>query len=166
MTLVIRRTMGKLKPGDTAPLFEGTDQDGKRRTLADYAGRRLILYFYPKDNTPGCTAEACSLRDGRERLRQMGFEIVGVSPDSERSHRNFIEKKSLNFTLIADTDKKIAEAYGVWGEKKFMGRTFMGILRTTFVIDGQGKIERVFEKVRTKDHFEQILEAYAADEII
>lgn len=156
--------MEKLKAGDTAPLFEGTDQNGESRKLTDYAGRKLILYFYPKDNTPGCTAEACSRRDGRDRLREMGFEIVGVSPDSEKSHRNFIEKKSLNFTLIADTDKKIAEAYGVWGEKKFMGRTFMGILRTTFVIDEEGKIERIFDKVRTKDHFEQIVEAYAENE--
>ena len=120
----------------------------------------MILYFYPKDNTPGCTAEACSLRDGRDTLRRMGFEVVGVSPDSEKSHQGFIAKQGLNFTLLADTDKKIAEAYGVWGEKKFMGRTFMGILRTTFVIDEQGVIEKIFDKVRTKDHFEQIVEAY------
>ena len=152
--------MEKLKAGNPAPAFEATDQDGNKRTLADYAGRKLILYFYPKDNTPGCTAEACSLRDGRDELREMGFEVVGVSPDSEKSHRGFIEKQGLNFTLLSDTDKVVAKAYGVWGEKKFMGRTFMGILRTTFVIDEKGMIERVLDKVRTKDHFEQIVEAY------
>lgn len=152
--------MTRLKAGDPAPAFEGKDQDGNMRRLADYSGKKLILYFYPKDNTPGCTAEACSLRDGRDELRRLGFEVVGVSPDSEKSHRGFIEKQGLNFTLLSDPDKKIANAYGVWGEKKFMGRTGMGILRTTFVIDGQGVIEKVFDKVRTKDHFEQIAEAY------
>lgn len=152
--------MTRLKAGDPAPAFEGKDQDGNTRRLADYSGKKLILYFYPKDNTPGCTAEACSLRDGRDELRRLGFEVVGVSPDSEKSHRGFIEKQGLNFTLLSDPDKKIANAYGVWGEKKFMGRTGMGILRTTFVIDGQGVIEKVFDKVRTKDHFEQIAEAY------
>lgn len=152
--------MEKLKVGDPAPAFEATDQDGNRRTLADFAGRKLILYFYPKDNTPGCTAEACSLRDGRDELRAMGFEIVGVSPDSEKSHRGFVEKQSLNFTLLSDPDHTIAEAYGTWGEKKFMGRIGLGILRTTFVIDEKGRIEKIFDKVRTKDHFEQIVEAY------
>lgn len=152
--------MGKLKVGDPAPAFEGTDQNGNKISLADFSGKKLILYFYPKDNTPGCTAEACSLRDGRDQLRKMGFEVVGVSPDSAKSHQGFIEKQGLNFTLIADTDKSIATAYGVWGEKKFMGRTYMGILRTTFVIDGNGVIEKIFDKVRTKDHFEQIIEAY------
>ena len=156
----MRKKMAKLKTGDPAPAFEAVDQDGNMKTLADYRGRKLTLYFYPKDNTPGCTAEACSLRDGRDTLRRMGFEVVGVSPDSEKSHQGFIAKQGLNFTLLADTDKKIAEAYGVWGEKKFMGRTFMGILRTTFVIDEQGVIEKIFDKVRTKDHFEQIVEAY------
>ena len=151
--------MGKLKVGDPAPAFEGTDQNGNKISLADFSGKKLILYFYPKDNTPGCTAEACSLRDGRDQLRKMGFEVVGVSPDSAKSHQGFIEKQGLNFTLIADMDKSIAIAYGVWGEKKFMGRTYMGILRTTFVIDGNGVIEKIFDKVRTKDHFEQIIEA-------
>ena len=152
--------MTQLKIGDKAPLFTGTDQDGKSISLSDFRGRKAILYFYPKDNTPGCTAEACSLRDGRAELQRMGFEVIGVSPDSVKSHQGFIAKQGLNFTLLADTDKKIAEAYGVWGEKKFMGRTFMGILRTTFVIDEQGVIEKIFDKVRTKDHFEQIVEAY------
>ena len=151
--------MTQLKIGDKAPLFTGTDQDGKSISLSDFRGRKVILYFYPKDNTPGCTAEACSLRDGQAELQRMGFEVIGVSPDSVKSHQGFIAKQGLNFTLLADTDKKIAEAYGVWGEKKFMGRTFMGILRTTFVIDEQGVIEKIFDKVRTKDHFEQIVEA-------
>ena len=149
-----------LKRGDKAPEILGVDQAGKEIRLSDFAGSKLILYFYPKDNTPGCTAEACSLRDGRAELREMGFEVVGVSPDSEKSHRGFIEKQGLNFTLLSDPDKVVAKAYGVWGEKKFMGRTFMGILRTTFVIDEKGMIERVLDKVRTKDHFEQIVEAY------
>ena len=149
-----------LKRGDKAPEILGVDQAGKEIRLSDFAGSKLILYFYPKDNTPGCTAEACSLRDGRDELREMGFEVVGVSPDSEKSHRGFIEKQGLNFTLLSDPDKVVAKAYGVWGEKKFMGRTFMGILRTTFVIDEKGMIERVLDKVRTKDHFEQIVEAY------
>ena len=152
--------MTSLKEGDKAPFFKGINQDGKEITSENFKGKKLVLYFYPKDNTPGCTAEACSLRDGRDTLRRMGFEVVGVSPDSEKSHQGFIAKQGLNFTLLADTDKKIAEAYGVWGEKKFMGRTFMGILRTTFVIDEQGVIEKIFDKVRTKDHFEQIVEAY------
>ena len=149
-----------LKRGDKAPEILGVDQAGKEIRLSDFAGSKLILYFYPKDNTPGCTAEACSLRDGRDELREMGFEVVGVSPDSEKSHRGFIEKQGLNFPLLSDPDKVVAKAYGVWGEKKFMGRTFMGILRTTFVIDEKGMIERVLDKVRTKDHFEQIVEAY------
>lgn len=152
--------MAKLTAGEKAPGFAGVDQNGQQIKLEDFSGRKLILYFYPKDNTPGCTAEACSLRDGRDALRKMGFEVVGVSPDSEKSHRGFIEKQGLNFPLIADTDKTIAQAYGVWGEKKFMGRTYMGILRTTFVIDESGVIEKVFDKVRTKDHFDQIVEAY------
>ena len=149
-----------LKRGDKAPEILGVDQTGKEIRLSDFAGSKLILYFYPKDNTPGCTAEACSLRDGRDELREMGFEVVGVSPDSEKSHRGFIEKQGLNFTLLSDPDKVVAKAYGVWGEKKFMGRTFMGILRTTFVIDAEGRIEKVFTKVDTANHYRQILDAY------
>lgn len=149
-----------LKIGDKAPVFEAPDQNGETRRLSDYAGKKLILYFYPKDNTPGCTAEACSLRDGRAVLQERGFEVVGVSPDTVQSHQRFIEKKELNFTLLSDPEHRVAEAYGVWGEKKFMGRVSMGILRTTFVIGADGVIEKVFEKVRTADHFQQILEAY------
>lgn len=149
-----------LKIGDKAPAFEAPDQNGETKRLSDYAGKKLILYFYPKDNTPGCTAEACSLRDGRTVLQEKGFEIVGVSPDTIQSHQRFIEKKELNFTLLSDPEHHLAEAYGVWGEKKFMGRVSMGILRTTFVIGIDGVIEKIFEKVRTADHFEQILEAY------
>lgn len=149
-----------LRPGDKAPYFEGITGEGNKVTLDDFKGRKLILYFYPKDNTPGCTAEACSLRDGKRELRKMGFEIVGVSPDSERSHQKFAEKNSLDFPLIADTEKAIAQAYGVWGEKKMAGRTYMGILRTTFIIDENGNIEKIFDKVDTKDHFGQILRSY------
>ena len=152
--------MTQLKIGDKAPLFTGTDQDGKSISLSDFRGRKVILYFYPKDNTPGCTTEACSLRDGRAELQRMGFEVIGVSPDSVKSHQGFIAKHGLNFPLIADADKSIAAAYGVWGEKKFMGRTYMGILRTTFVIGPDGTIEKIFDKVNTKDHFKQIVEAY------
>ena len=152
--------MTQLKIGDKAPLFTGTDQDGKSISLSDFRGRKVILYFYPKDNTPGCTAEACSLRDGRAELQRMGFEVIGVSPDSVKSHQGFIAKHGLNFPLIADADKSIAAAYGVWGEKKFMGRTYMGIFLTTFVIGPDGTIEKIFDKVNTKDHFKQIVEAY------
>lgn len=146
--------------GDTAPAFTAQDDSGAEVSLGDFAGRKLILYFYPKDNTPGCTSEACSLRDGRDELYEQGFEIVGVSPDSIASHQKFITKQSLNFKLLSDPDHALAEAYGAWGEKKFMGRTYDGILRTTFVIDENGVIERVFDKVKTKDHFNQILDSY------
>ena len=149
-----------LKIGDKAPAFEAPDQNGETKCLSDYAGKKLILYFYPKDNTPGCTAEACSLRDGKAVLQEKGFEIVGVSPDTVQLHQRFIAKKELNFTLLSDPEHRVAEAYGVWGEKKFMGRVSMGILRTTFVIGADGVIEKVFEKVRTADHYQQILEAY------
>lgn len=149
-----------LNAGDKAPDFSGVDQNGETVSLADFAGRKLILYFYPKDNTSGCTAEACSIRDGYSELRRMGFEIVGVSPDSEKSHQRFIDKHQLPFRLIADTDNAIATAYGTWGLKKFMGREYMGIIRTTFVIDANGIIEKVFCKVDTKRHFEQIVDSY------
>ena len=149
-----------LNIGDKAPDFAGMDQNGECIRLGDFAGRKLILYFYPKDNTSGCTAEACSIRDGYSELRRMGFEIVGVSPDSEKSHLRFAEKYQLPFRLIADTGNVIASDYGVWGLKKFMGREYMGILRTTFVIDGNGCIEKIFHKVDTKKHFEQIAVSY------
>ncbi len=152
--------MEKLKAGDNAPQFSAKDQNGNTVTLESLKGKRVILYFYPKDNTPGCTAEACSLRDGKRELERMGFSIIGVSPDSEKSHQGFVAKHSLNFTLLSDPDKAVAMAFGVWGEKKFMGKTHMGILRTTFVIDPDGKIEKIFDKVNTKNHFEQISDAY------
>jgi peroxiredoxin Q/BCP len=148
--------MLKLKTGDQAPDFRGKDQNGREVGLLDYLGRKLILYFYPKDNTSGCTAEACNLRDSYSDFRRRGYEIVGVSPDSEKSHSGFIAKYSLPFTLIADTGKTIATAYGVWAEKKMYGRAYMGILRTTFVIDENGMIENIIEKVDTKNHAEQI----------
>jgi len=152
--------MGKPKVGDRGPEFAGTDQDGNKVSLADFAGKKLILYFYPRDNSAGCTAEACSLRDGRRELEKMGFAIVGVSPDSAKSHQGFAEKHSLDFPLIADTDNTIAQAYGVWGEKKFMGKTHMGVIRNTFIIDRNGVIEKIFDKVDTKRHFEQIADSY------
>lgn len=153
--------MNALKTGDKAPDFSANDQDGNKISLADFKGKRLILYFYPKDNTSGCTAEACSLRDGKRELERMGFSIVGVSPDSEKSHQGFKAKHDLNFPLLSDPDKVIAKSYGVWGPKKFMGREYEGILRTTFVIDGDGRIEKIFTKVDTKRHFEQIADSYA-----
>ena len=149
--------MTKLKTGDKAPDFKGKDQNGSEVCLQDYKGKKLVLYFYPKDNTSGCTAEACNLRDSYSDFRSRGFEIIGVSPDSEKSHTGFIAKNSLPFTLIADTDKAIAAAYGVWGEKKMYGRAYMGIIRTTFVIDENGLIEDIIEKVDTKNHARQLL---------
>ena len=152
--------MTKLKPGDIAPEFTATDQNGNDITLANLHGKRIILYFYPKDNTSGCTAEACSLRDGKSELEKMGFTIIGVSPDSEKSHQKFIDKHSLNFTLISDPDHTVASLYGAWGPKKFMGREYEGIIRTTFIIDENGTIEKIFDKVDTKQHFEQIADSY------
>ena len=145
--------------GDKAPEILGKDQDGKDIRLSDFAGRNLVLYFYPKDNTPGCTAEACSLRDNIDALRARGYQVVGVSSDSEASHRRFIEKQQLPFTLIADTDHKLQEEMGVWGEKSMCGRKYMGTLRTTFLIDGNGVITHVFgpKAIKTKEHASQIL---------
>jgi thioredoxin-dependent peroxiredoxin len=147
-----------LKVGDKAPDFKAKDQDGNSISLKDFAGKKLVLYFYPKDDTPGCTNEACNLRDNFAGLKKKGYAIVGVSADEEKKHKKFIEKYNLPFPLIADTDKKVIEAYDVWGEKFFMGRTFDGIVRTTFVIDEKGRIEKVITNVKTKDHTEQILE--------
>jgi peroxiredoxin Q/BCP len=147
----------KLNIGDQAPELEGVDQHGKAINLSDYKGKKIVLYFYPKDDTPGCTAEACNLRDNYSDLTKFGFDVIGVSTDSEKSHLKFIDKYGLPFRLIADTDKKVAEAYGVWGMKKFMGKEYMGINRTTFIIDEQGLISKVIEKVDTKNHTAQII---------
>lgn len=145
--------------GDKAPEILGKDQNGNEIRLSDFAGKNLVLYFYPKDNTPGCTAEACSLRDNIDALRARGYAVVGVSSDSEASHRRFIEKQQLPFTLIADTDHKLQEEMGVWGEKSMCGRKYMGTLRTTFLIDGNGVITHVFgpKAIKTKEHASQIL---------
>jgi len=152
--------MSQLKEGMKAPLFEGIDQNGKLVKLTDQSGKKVILYFYPKDNTPGCTRESCNLRDNYYLLLKKGFAIIGVSADSEKSHKGFAEKYSLPFPLIADTSKKILNDYGVWGEKKLYGKTYMGVLRKTFVIDEKGIIEKIIEKVNTADHTEQIFKMY------
>jgi len=148
--------MIELNNGDKAPYFEGKNQDGKTVSLNDFKGKKLILYFYPKDNTPGCTAESCNLSENFDYWLSKGFSILGVSPDSEASHQKFINKYGLKFDLISDTDKKILEAYGAWGEKKMYGKSYMGVLRTTYIIDEKGIIEQVFRKVKTKEHTEQI----------
>ena len=151
--------MPDLKAGDKAPEFKGTNQNGETISLSDFKGKKLILYFYPKDNTPGCTAESCNLNENYEAWLKKGFDVVGVSPDSEKSHQNFIEKYELKFNLIADTEKEMLQAYGAWGEKSMYGKKYMGVLRTTFVINEKGIIEEVFSKVNTKDHTNQIIEA-------
>lgn len=145
--------------GDKAPELLGKDQNGNEVRLSDFAGKKLILYFYPKDNTSGCTAEACSLRDNLPALADKGYTVVGVSPDSATSHQNFIKKHDLPFTLIADTDHHLAEEMGSWGEKSMYGRKYMGILRTTFIIGPDGRIEHVFgpKAIKTKEHGNQIL---------
>lgn len=149
--------MTHLKPGDMAPQFSGKDQNGNTLNLIDFKGKKVILYFYPKDSTPGCTAQACNLRDNYNSLLAKGYAVIGVSADNEKSHQKFIEKYSLPFPLIADTDKAIIKSFGVWGPKKFMGKTFDGIHRTTFVIDEDGKIAEVIEKVDTNEHTKQII---------
>jgi len=150
--------MTHLKPGDKAPYFKGIDQNGNEISLDDFKGKKLILYFYPKDNTPGCTAEACDLRDHYQFWLEKGYAVVGVSPDSVKSHQRFAEKYNLPFPLIADPDKEILKAYGVWGLKKNYGREYEGVFRTTFIINEEGIIEEVFKKVKTKEHTKQILE--------
>lgn len=146
-----------MKIGDKAPEILGVDAEGREIKLSDYAGRKVVLYFYPKDNTPGCTAEACSLRDGYEELRAAGYEVIGVSKDSATSHRKFAEKHNLPFTLIADTELRLNEAFGVWREKKMCGKVGMGTVRTTFIIDENGVVADIIEKVKTADHTNQIL---------
>lgn len=148
-----------LKIGDKAPDFTGIDQDGKEIGLANFKGKKLVLYFYPKDNTPGCTAEACDLRDNYQRFESMGYKIVGVSKDNLKSHKGFIEKFNLPFPLISDTDAIILKAYEAWGRKKFMGREYDGIIRKTYIIDENGTISDIIEKVDTKAHSKQILDS-------
>jgi peroxiredoxin Q/BCP len=152
--------MLQLKEGMKAPVFEGIDQNGKGVRLDDFTGKKVILYFYPKDNTPGCTAEACNLRDNYDSLLKEGFAVIGVSPDSEKSHKGFSGKYSLPFPLVADTSKKILNDYGVWGEKKMYGKSYFGVIRTTFVIDEKGIIEKIITKVETAGHTEQIFKMY------
>lgn len=152
--------MAQLKEGMPAPPFEGTDQDGKVIKLSDYKGKKIVLYFYPKDNTSGCTAEACNLRDNYDDFLKKGFVVIGVSADSEKSHKNFAGKYSLPFPLIADTSLKILDDYGVWKQKKMYGKSFLGIARTTFIIDEKGIIEKIISKVETKSHSEQIFGLY------
>lgn len=149
--------MTQLKVGDRAPAFQGVNQNGEIVSLTDFAGKKLILYFYPKDNTPGCTAESCNLNENYEAWLKKGFDVVGVSPDSEKSHLKFIDRFSLKFNLIADTEKEILQAFGVWGEKNLYGKKYMGVIRTTFVIDENGIIQEIFAKVKTKDHTNQII---------
>lgn len=145
--------------GDKAPAFEGKDENGNKVTLSMYKGKKLILYFYPKDLTPGCTLQAISLSSHIADLNKRGYQVLGVSADSEKRHCSFIDKVGIKFHLLADEDMTIIKAYGVWGRKKFMGREYDGIIRKTFIIDEQGNIERVIDKVKTKSHYEQIVEA-------
>lgn len=146
-----------LEIGQKAPEFTSKDENGKEIKLTDYAGKKVVLYFYPKDSTPGCTAQACNLRDNYQALLDANYVVLGVSADSEKRHQNFIAKQNLPFPLLADTEKEVIELYGVWQLKKFMGKEYMGIVRTTFVIDENGVIEDIITKVKTKDHTAQIL---------
>lgn len=148
-----------LNVGDKAPTFEVNDQDGNSVKLSDFAGKKIVIYFYPKDDTPGCTAQACNLRDNYDSLLKAGYEVLGVSVDDEKSHQKFIKKYDLPFSLLSDTDHQLVEAYGVWGEKSMYGKTYMGIIRTTFVIDENGIITEIIEKVDTKEHTAQVLGA-------
>jgi len=150
--------MFHLKVGDKAPELDVKDQNGKVHFISDYIGKKVILYFYPKDLTPGCTAESCNLRDNYQNLKNNNFEIIGVSADNAHKHQKFISKHQLPFNLLADVDKEVLNRYGVWGEKKFMGKTYDGIHRTTFIIDENGLIEKIITKVNTQEHTSQILE--------
>ena len=143
--------------GQMAPDFEAKIETGESIKFSDFKGKKIILYFYPKDNTPGCTAQACNLRDNYEALQKAGYVVLGISSDSEKSHQKFIDKQELPFSLIADEDKRVHELFGTWVEKSMYGRKYMGTARTTFVIDEEGKIEEIIEKVKTKDHTAQIL---------
>jgi len=151
--------MALLEVGDKAPAFRAKNQDGETMSLSDFKGRPLVVYFYPKDDTPGCTKEACSFRDGWSKFKKRGVAVVGVSTDDEKSHRKFADKFSLPFPLLADPEKKIVNDYGVWGEKSMYGRKYMGTNRVTYLIDGKGKIAAVWPKVKPDGHADQILEA-------
>ena len=150
--------MSSLKEGDKAPNFTAKDQDGNAISLSDFKGKKVILYFYPQDNTPTCTKEACNFRDNYQSLLGKGFQVIGVSFDTEKSHQKFIKKFSLPFPLVADPERKIIEAYGVWGEKTLFGRNYMGTLRTTFIIDENGKIEHIIHKVDSGNASQQVLD--------
>lgn len=152
--------MTELKEGSKAPVFKGVDQNGKNISLSDLKGKKVVLYFYPKDDTPGCTAQACNLRDNYSGLLEKGMEVIGISTDSVKSHKKFEGKFQLPFPLVADEDQKIVTQYGVWGEKKFMGRTFLGTHRTTFLIDEKGIIRKIIAKPNTANQTAQILEAW------
>jgi thioredoxin-dependent peroxiredoxin len=153
--------MTTFKEGDKAPAFTGYDQNGQKVSLADYKGRRLVLYFYPQDDTPTCTQQACNLRDNFSLLRKEGFSILGVSPNDAKSHKKFETKFDLPFLLLADPKHKIIDKFGVWGEKQLYGRTYLGLHRTTFLIDGNGVIRKIFSKPRSKQHAEEIVEGWA-----
>jgi thioredoxin-dependent peroxiredoxin len=148
------------KEGTAAPVFTTKNAEGDTVRLKDFRGQKVVLYFYPKDDTPGCTKEACSFRDAFSEFKKRGIKVLGVSPDNEASHRKFAEKYELPFTLLTDTDHAIADAYSVYGQKKFMGRTYMGVNRTTFLIDENGKIKKVFAKVKPDEHAREVLEAF------
>ena len=152
--------MKSLNVGDKAPDFVAFNEFGQSTSLSQFLGKKVVLYFYPKDMTPGCTAESCNLGENYSLLQEKGFVVLGVSPDSSKSHQKFINKYNLPFSLIADEDKAVIKAFGVWGPKKFMGKEYDGVHRTTFIIDEDGVIEKVFSKVKTKDHTNQILESY------
>jgi len=149
-----------LKEGNAAPVFTTKDASGRTVKLKDFKGQKVVLYFYPKDDTPGCTKEACSFRDGFATFKKRGINVLGISADSEVSHKKFAEKYKLPFVLLTDPEHKIADAYGTYGQKKFMGRTYMGIHRMTFLIDEKGRIKKVFEKVKPEDHAREVLEAF------
>lgn len=150
-----------LTEGKKAPAFKGKDQNGNTVSLADYKGKKIVLYFYPQDDTPTCTVQACNLRDNFSQLKKNGFVVLGVSPDEEKKHKKFEDKYNLPFTLIADADHKIIDKYGVWGEKQLYGRAYLGLHRTTFLIDGEGIIRKIFLKPKSKQHSEEILKAWA-----
>ena len=149
--------MTNLREGDKAPSFSGANENGEIITSENYIGKKLVLFFYPKDDSPGCTKEACNLRDNYKKFQKLGYEILGVSPDNSKKHKKFIDKYEFQYPLLADTEKEMIHAYGIWGPKKFMGREYDGLHRTTFIINEEGIIEKIFESVKTKDHSQQIM---------